>query len=85
VPHKKNGQRRYKLLVVGRDKSYFAHTHTQKKKAKAKKKNKQTTLIEPKSSLKDIIKMLEFLIDNIFAMFGGCAFQQTFGIPSGSN
>jgi hypothetical protein len=25
--------------------------------------------------------MLEFLIDNIFAMFGGRVFQQTAGIP----
>jgi hypothetical protein len=25
--------------------------------------------------------MLEFLIDNIFAMFGGRVFQQTVGIP----
>ena len=33
----------------------------------------------------DIIKMLEFLIDNIFVMFGGCVFQQTVGIPMGTN
>jgi hypothetical protein len=29
--------------------------------------------------------MLEFLIDNIFGMFGGRAFQQTVGIPMGTN
>ena len=29
--------------------------------------------------------MLEFLIDNIFVMFGGCVFQQTVGIPMGTN
>jgi hypothetical protein len=29
--------------------------------------------------------MLEFLIDNIFARFGGRVFQQTFGIPMGTN
>jgi hypothetical protein len=29
--------------------------------------------------------MLEFLIDNIFAMFGGRIFQQTVGIPMGTN
>jgi hypothetical protein len=29
--------------------------------------------------------MLEFLIDNIFAMFGGRVFQQTGGIPMGRN
>jgi len=33
----------------------------------------------------DIINILEFLIDNIFAMFGGRVFQQTVGIPMGSN
>jgi hypothetical protein len=29
--------------------------------------------------------MLEFLIDNILGMFGGRAFQQTIGIPMGTN
>jgi hypothetical protein len=29
--------------------------------------------------------MLEFLIDNIFIMFGGRIFQQTVGIPTGTN
>ena len=29
--------------------------------------------------------MLEFLIDNIFDMFGGLVFQQTVGIPMGTN
>jgi len=29
---------------------------------------------------KYIIEMVEFLIDNIFVMFGGYAFQQTVGI-----
>jgi hypothetical protein len=29
--------------------------------------------------------MLEFLIDNIFAMFGGRVFQQTVGIHMGTN
>jgi hypothetical protein len=33
----------------------------------------------------DIIKMLEFLTDNIFAMFGGHVFQQTAGIPMVTN
>ena len=33
----------------------------------------------------DIIYMLEFLIDNIFVIFGGCVFQQTVGIPTGTN
>ena len=29
--------------------------------------------------------MLEFLIDDIFIMFGGRVFQQTVGIPTGTN
>jgi hypothetical protein len=29
--------------------------------------------------------MLEFLIDNIFAIYGGRVFQQTIGIPMGTN
>ena len=29
--------------------------------------------------------MLEFLIDNIFVFFGGRVFQQTVGIPMGTN
>jgi hypothetical protein len=33
----------------------------------------------------DIINMLHFFIDNIFAMFGGLFFQQTVGIIMGSN
>ena len=32
----------------------------------------------------DIFNMLEFLIDNIFVLFGGRVFQQT-GIPMGTN
>jgi len=29
--------------------------------------------------------MLEFLIDSIFVMFGGRVYQQTVGIPMGTN
>ena len=29
--------------------------------------------------------MMEFLIDNIFVQFGGRVFQQTIGIPMGTN
>jgi hypothetical protein len=32
-----------------------------------------------------VISMLEFLIDNIFASFGGTLFQQVVGIPMGTN
>ena len=38
-----------------------------------------------KLSETDIIKMLEFLIDNIFVMFGGPIFQQTVFISMGTN
>ena len=34
---------------------------------------------------KDIIGMLDFLIDNIFVEFGGRIFQQSTGIPMGTN
>jgi hypothetical protein len=33
----------------------------------------------------DIFNILEFFIDNIFAMFGGRIFQQQVGIPMGTN
>ena len=33
----------------------------------------------------DVIKMLEYLIDNIFVEFGGRIFQQTIGIPMATN
>jgi hypothetical protein len=47
---------------------------------------KKTTLILPKKfSDTDIINMLEFLIDNLFVIFAGCVFQQTVGIPMGTN
>jgi hypothetical protein len=33
----------------------------------------------------DIINMLKYLIDNIFVIIGGRVFQQTVGIPMGTN
>jgi hypothetical protein len=56
--------------VLGRDRSYFVKHHSDSTK---------------KFSETDIFNMLEFLIDNIFAMFGGRVFQQTVGIPMGTN
>jgi hypothetical protein len=56
--------------VLGRDRSYFVKHHSDSTK---------------KCSATDIINMLEFLIDNIFVMFGGRVFQQTVGMPRGSN
>jgi hypothetical protein len=68
---KKNGQRRYKYLVLGRDRSYFV----KKNHSDSTKKFYET----------DIIDVLECLIDNIFVMFGGRVFRQTVGIPMGTN
>ena len=53
---KKNGKRRYKYLVLGRDIYYFAKKHSDSTK---------------KFAETDIINMLEFLIDNIFVLSGG--------------
>ena len=33
----------------------------------------------------EVIKLLNFLIDNIFVKFGGMTFQQSSGIPMGTN
>ena len=53
---KKNGQSRYKYLVLGRDSFYFVKKHSDSTK---------------KFSETDIINILKFFIDNIFVMFGG--------------
>ena len=66
----KNGNRRYKYLVLGHDETYFVKEHSDSKN---------------KYSEDDIIKMLEFLVDNIFVVFAGKVFQQTVGIPMGTN
>ena len=64
-----NGNRRYKFLVLGREGPYFVKEHSDSK-------NKYTE--------DDIINMLEFLVDNIFVVFGGKVFQQIVGIPMGT-
>ncbi|WP_204244209.1 hypothetical protein, partial [Wocania ichthyoenteri] len=51
----KNGNRKYKFIVVNYDKTYFV-------KEKSDSENKYTET--------DIIQMLNFLIDNIFVVFG---------------
>ena len=66
----KNGNRRYKYLVLGHEEAYFVKEHSDSKS---------------KYSEDDIIKMLEFLVDNIFVVFAGKVFQQTIGIPMGTN
>ena len=66
----KNGNRRYKYLVLGREGPYFVQEHSDSK-------NKYTE--------EDIIKMLEFLVDNIFVVFAGKVFLQIIGISMGTN
>ena len=66
----KNGNRRYNYLVLGREGPYFLKEHTDSKS---------------KYTEEDIIKMLEFLVDNIFVVFAGKVFQQMIGIPIGIN
>ena len=66
----KDGKRRYKYLVLGRDKPYFVIYHSD-----SYKKNAEYA----------IFGMLDFLIDNIFVIFRGPVFQQTVDIPMGSN
>ena len=57
----KNGQRRYKYLVLWRGKFYFVKDNTDSNK---------------KISETDIIKMLDFLIDNISITFGNRVFNR---------
>ena len=66
----RNGNRTYKFLVFGREGPYFV-------KENSDSKNKYTE--------DDIINMLDFLVDNIFVVFGGKVFQQIVGIPMGTN
>ena len=66
----KNGNRRYKFLGLGREGPHFVKEHSDSK-------NKYTE--------DDIINTLEFLLDNIFVVFGGKVFQQIVGIPIGTN
>ncbi|KAK3083912.1 hypothetical protein FSP39_005205 [Pinctada imbricata] len=65
----KYGNRKYKFIVVNYDKTYFV-------KEKSDSENKYT---------ETDIQMLNFLIDNIFVVFGGKVFQQIVGIPMGTN
>jgi hypothetical protein len=57
-------------LCSRKDRSYFVKHHSDFTK---------------KFSETDIFNMLGFLIDSIFVMFGGRVFQQTVGIPMGTN
>ena len=66
----KNGIKRFEYIVVGHESTYFV-TNT------SNAKNKYTE--------DDIVRMLDFLIDNIFVECGGVIFQQAIGIPMGTN
>ena len=66
----KNGNRRFQYVVIGYKDTYFVRDHSD---------------TPQKYSDADVIKMLEYLIDNIFVEFGGRIFQQTIGIPMGTN
>ena len=44
---------------------------------------KEHSDLKNKYTEEDIIKMLEFLVDNIFVVFAGKVFQQIIGIPEG--
>ena len=70
IQHYKTGNRRYKFLVLGREGPHFVKEHSDSK-------NKYTE--------DDIVYMLEFLVDNIFVVFGEKVFQQIVGIPMGTN
>ena len=57
--------------MLGRDRLYFV--------------KKKTHSDSTKNFSSDIINILEFFIDNIFVMFGGCTFQQIVRISMGTN
>ena len=66
----KNGNRRFQYVVIGYKMTYFVRDHSD---------------TAQKYTDADVIKMLEYLIDNIFVEFCGRIFQETIGIPIGTN
>jgi hypothetical protein len=66
----KNGKRKYAYLVISHQNHYFVKHHSDS---------------IHKYSEVEIKKMLEFLIDNIYVVVGGQVFQQSVGIPMGTN
>jgi hypothetical protein len=66
----KNGTRKYKFLVIGKQDTYFVRHHSDS---------------PYKYSEADIKSMLDFLVDNIYVVFGDQVFQQSIGIPMGTN
>ena len=67
---RKNGKKRYEYIVVGYNSTYFV---------------KNTSNAKNKYPEDDIVRMLDFLIDNIFIECGGVIFQQEIGIPMVTN
>ena len=65
-----NGNRRYRYLVMGREGPYIVKEHSD---------------LNRKFTEEDIIRMLVFLVDNIFGVFAGNVFQQIIGIPIGTS
>jgi hypothetical protein len=66
----KNGKGKYSYLVVNHSRTYFVIHDSDSMH---------------KYSEVDIKEMLGFLINNIFVIFGNQSFQQTVGIPMGTN
>ena len=66
----KNGKKRYEYIVVGYNSTYFVKDHSNAKH---------------KYTENDIVRMIDFLIDNIFVECGGEIFQQVIGIRMGTN
>jgi hypothetical protein len=66
----KDGTQRYTFLVTTHMFTYFVKNHT----------DSNMKYIEG-----DVVNMVNFLIDNIFVMFGGQVCRQTVGIPMGTN
>ena len=66
----KNGKKRYEYIVVGHNSTYFV---------------KNTSNANNKYTEDDIVRMLDFLIDNTFVECEGVIMQQVIGIPMGTN
>ena len=66
----KNRKKRYEYIVVKYNSTYFVKSHSDAKH---------------KYTVDDIVRMINFLIDNIFVECGGEIFQQVIGIPMGTN
>jgi hypothetical protein len=66
----KNGTRKYKFLVIGKQDTYFVIHNSDS---------------PYKYSKADIKGMLGFLVDNIYVGFGYQVIQQSVGIPMGTN